>query len=292
MKFPLSFAFILATTLSLMAAPPTKEAVDLLAKASAAFDVNRTREPHWSWTAIEKRELADRSGDILQSFPAVTAESLVRSDGNRCNAVVAWSDGLTPYKPLADSDERCRAMDEFRTPFELQELLRSSQVKVLEEWEGGVAISILPDKSRQASEDPAVRCAASIQAVVKLDLETMFPQSVEGKVVENGCDQRVAPTAMNGKAAAAPIRAVFRKGASFRMEFKLQRAKASSNASSFWVCANQHYLMPWDSENGSLVYWGRQVPVKTGGRQLVKDIEIKAREFRGGSQAGADTLGQ
>src|ERR1700679_471229 len=216
MKFLLSFAFILATTVSLMAAPPTKEAVDLLAKASAAFDVNRTREPHWSWTATEKRELANRSGDILQSFPAVTAESLVRSDGNRCNAVVAWSDGLTPYKLLADSDERCRAMDEFRTPFELQELLRSSQVKVLEEWEGGVAISILPDKSRQASEDPAVRCAASIQAVVKLDLETMFPQSVEGKVVDNGCDQRVAPAAMNGKAAATPIRAIFRKGASFR----------------------------------------------------------------------------
>jgi hypothetical protein len=272
-----------------MAAPPTKEAVDLLAKASAAFDVNRTREPHWNWTATEKRELASRSGDILQSFPAVTAESVVRSDGNRCNAVVAWSDGQTPNKLLADSDERCRAMDEFRTPFQLQELLKSSQVKVLEEWEGGVAISILPDKSRQASEDPAVRCAASIQAVVKLDLETMFPQTVEGKVVENGCDQRVAPVAMNGK---APVRAIFRKGASFRIEFKLQQAKAGSNANSYWVCASQHYLMPWDAENGSLVYWGRQVPVKAGGRQLVKDIEVKAREFQPGSEAGADTLGQ
>jgi hypothetical protein len=50
--------------------------------------------------------------------------------------------------------------------------------------------------------------------------------------------------------------------------------------------------MPWDAENGSLVYWGRQVPVKAGGRQLVKDIEVKAREFQPGSEAGADTLGQ
>src|ERR1700685_3420142 len=173
MKFPLSFAFIFVIAASLTAAPPSKEALDLLAQASVAFDGNHQREQHWNWTATEKRQLAGRSGDILQSFPAVTAESIIRSNGNRCNAGVKWGDGLTPYKLLADSDERCRAMDEFRAPFELQELLRSSQVKVLEEWEGGVAISVLPDKSRQASEDPAVRCAASIQAVVKLDLETM-----------------------------------------------------------------------------------------------------------------------
>jgi hypothetical protein len=292
MKFPLSFAFICATVLSLTAAPPSKEALDLLGKASAAFDVNRTREPHWNWTATEKRQLAGRSGDILQSFPAVTAESVIRSNGNRCNAVVAWGDGLTPYKLLADTDERCRAMDEFRAPFELQELLKSSQVKVLEEWEGGVAISISQDKSRQRSEDPAVRCAASIEAVVKLDLATMFPQSVEGKVVDNGCDQRGAAVVQYGRLASTPMRAIFRKGASFRMEFKLQKDKFGNKANSFWVCSSQHYLMPWDSENGLLVYWGRQIPVKAGGHQLVKDIEIKAREFGAGSEVRYDDIGQ
>jgi hypothetical protein len=268
MKFPLLFAILGVITPSLLAAPPTKEATDLLAKA-------------------------DRSGDILQKFPAVTAESVIRSNGNRCNAVVSWGDGLTPYKLLADSDERCRAMDDFRAPFELQELLKSAQVKVLEEWEGGVAISILPDKLRLRSDDPSVRCAASIEAVVKLDLASMFPQSVEGKVVENGCDQRTAPVVQYGRAAQTPMRALFRKGASFRMEFTLQKDKFGNAANSFWICSSQHYLMPWDSDNGLLVYWGRQVPVKAGGRQLVKDIETKAQEFGAGSAVSFDsTTGQ
>lgn len=292
MKFPLSFTLLCLTALSLTAAPPTKEAVDLLAKAASAYDVNHARERHWNWTATEKRQLAGRTGDILQNFPAVTAESVIRSNGDRCNAVVAWGDGLTPFKLHADSDERCRAMDEFRTPFELQELLKSSQVKVLEEWEGGVAISILPDKLRQKSDDPTVRCAASIEAVVKLDLATMFPQSVEGKVVDNGCDQRATPLVQYGKQASAPMRAIFRKGASFRMEFKLQKDKFGNTANSFWICSSQHYLMPWDSDNGLLVYWGRQVPVKSGGRQLVKDIEMKAREFGAGSEVRYDDVGQ
>jgi hypothetical protein len=292
MKFPLSFALFSATTLSLMAAPPTKEALDLLAKASAAFDANHAREAHWNWTATEKRQLASRSGDILQSFPAVTAESVIRSNGNRCNAVVAWGDGLTPYKLLADTDERCRAMDDFRAPFELTELLKSSQVKVVEEWEGGIAISILPDKARLKAEDPAVRCAASIEAVVKLDLATMFPQSVEGKVVESGCDLVAAPTVQYGRGTSTPMRAIFRKGASFRMEFKLQKDKFGNPANSYWACTTQHYLMPWDSDNGLLVYWGRQLPVKAGGHQLVKDIEIKAREFGAGSEVSFDNVGQ
>jgi hypothetical protein len=292
MKFPLSFSLICLTATSLTAAPPTKEAVDLLSKASAAYDVNRKQEQHWNWTAIEKRQLASRSGDILQNFPAVTAESVIRSNGNRCNAVVAWGDGLTPYKLTADSDERCRAMDEFRAPFELQELLKSSQVKVLEEWEGGVAISISPDKARLKSEDPSTRCAASIEAVVKLDLATMFPQSVEGRVVENGCDLRSAALVQYGRSASTPMRTIFRKGASFRMEFKLQKDKFGNAANSFWICTSQHYLMPWDSDNGLLVYWGRQVPVKTGGHQLVKDIEIKAREFGAGSAVRYDGADQ
>jgi len=292
MKSPLYFAILGATALSLTAAAPDKEALDLLGKASTAFNANHAREAHWNWTATEKRQLATRSGDILQSFPAVTAESVIRGDGNRCNAVVAWGDGLTPYKLLADSDERCRAMDDFRAPFELSDLLKSSQVKVLEEWEGGVAVSILPDKARLKSDDPAVRCAASIEAVVKLDLATMFPQSVEGKVVENGCDLVAAPTVQYGRSAAAPMRAIFRKGASFRMEFKLQKDKFGNAANSFWVCTSQHYLMPWDSDNGLLVYWGRQVPVKAGGHQLVKDIEIKAAEFGAGSAVRYDDIGQ
>jgi len=128
--------------------------------------------------------------------------------------------------------------------------------------------------------------------VVKLDLATMFPQSVEGKVVETGCDQIAAPVVQYGKPTSTPMRAIFRKGASFRMEFKLQQDKFGKTANSFWICTNQHYLMPWDAENGLLVYWGRQVPVKAGGHQLVKDIETKAREFGAGSAVRYDDVGQ
>ncbi len=80
------------------------------------------------------------------------------------------------------------------------------------------------------------------------------------------------------------MRSTFRKGASFRMVFQLQKDKYGNEANSFWVCTNEHYLMPWDTDAAVVAYWGRQVHVKTGGHQLVKDIEKRAREF------GADSV--
>ena len=188
------------------------------------------RERHWNWTAQEKRELATRSGDIMQSLPSVTAESVLRGDGNRCNAVVAWGDGLKPFKIAASADERCRAMDEFHAPFEVQELLRGSQATTVADWEGGAAISITPDKVRQRSSDPAIRCAASIEATVRLDLGSFFPRSIEGKVVGDGCELRGAPVVQYGGAANAQMRSTFRKGASFRMVFQLQKDKFGNEA--------------------------------------------------------------
>src|ERR1700722_13202400 len=125
----------LAISTVLSAAVPDQEALSLLSKASAAFDANVARETHWNWTAQEKRELATRSGDIVQSLPSVTAESVIRTNGSRCNAVVAWGDGLKPFKVNAGSDERCLAMDDFRAPFDVQELLRGSQAKTVADWE-------------------------------------------------------------------------------------------------------------------------------------------------------------
>jgi len=258
---------------------PDPEALRLLSKASAAFDANLARERHWNWTAQEKRELATRSGDIVQSLPSVTAESVIRTNGSRCNAVVAWSDGLKAFKVAADAEERCRAMDEFRGPFEVKELLRGLQAKLVANWVGGAEISILPDKTRQRSSDPSVRCAASIEATVRLDLGSFFPRSIEGKVVGDGCEQRGTPLLQYGGASTVAMRSTFRKGASFRMVFKLQKDKFGNDANSFWICASQHYLMPWDSDTGVVAYWGRQVQVKTGGHQLVKDIETRAHEF-------------
>jgi hypothetical protein len=282
----------LALSMVLSAATPDQEALSLLSKSSAAFDANLARERHWNWTAQEKRELATRSGDIVQSLPSVTAESVLRGDGNRCNAVVAWGDGLKPFKAAADADERCRAMNDFRAPFEVQELLRSTQVKTVADWEGGAAISIMPDKTRQKSADPSIRCAASIEATVRMDFGSFFPRSIEGKVVGDGCELRGAPVVQYGNANATPMRSTFRKGASFRMVFSLQKDKFANEANSFWICTSQHYLMPWDSDTSVVAYWGRQVRVKTGGHQLVKDIETRAREFGADSAVSFDAFDQ
>jgi len=282
----------LAIPVVLSAANPDQEALGLLSKASAAYDSNMAREGHWNWTAQEKRELATRSGDVVQSLPTVTAESILRSDGARCNAVVAWGDGLKPFAIAAGADERCRAMDAFRAPFEVQELLRSSQAKTVADWEGGAAISILPDKNRQRSSDPAIRCAASIEATVRLDLGSYFPRSIEGKVVGDGCEEHGTPVSQYGRPANAQMRSTFRKGASFRMVFQLQKDKFGNEANSFWICSSQHYLMPWDGDNSVIAYWGRQVQVKTGGHQLVKDIETRAHEFGAASAVSFEVSDQ
>ena len=274
------------------AAPPDQEALGLLAKVSAAYDANLAKESHWNWTAQEKRQLATRSGGIVQALPSVTAESVIRGDGNRCNAVVAWGDGLKPYKLSADADERCREMNEFRAPFEVQELLRSGQAKTVADWEGGAAILIEPDKGRQRSADPTIRCAASIEATVRLDHGSFFPRSIEGKVVADGCEYRGAPIAQYGRATNAPMRSTFRKGASFRMVFQLQKDKFGNESNSYWICSSQHYLMPWESDSAVIAYWGRQVLVKTGGQQLVKDIETRAREFGADSAVSFDSVDQ
>lgn len=281
---------ILAAAAIANAATPNKAALALLAKASAVFDANQAREVHWNWTALEKRSLTNRSGAVVQTFPSVTAESVLRANGGRCNAVVAWGDGLKPYKASASPDERCRAMDDFRPPFEVRELLRGSQATMGPAEDGGAAILIQPDKARQRSDDSEIRCAASIEATVRLDPTSSFPRSIEGKVTGDGCEQRGAAPMQYGQASSKMMRTAFRKGASFRMTFQLQKDKFANQANSFWICVSQHYAMPWDSDNEVLAYWGRQIPANSAGRQLVKDIATRAREFGADSAVsfGAD----
>jgi hypothetical protein len=78
------------------------------------------------------------------------------------------------------------------------------------------------------------------------------------------------------------------------MEYALQKDKFDNAANSFWICAKQHYVLPWDSANEVLVYWGRQlaVAVKRPAHQLVKDIQTTAREFGASSQPRFDKVGE
>jgi hypothetical protein len=276
--------------LALLAAFPLLAAEDasgLLAKARAAYQSNQAQEKHWNWTAVETRSLINKAGATLESFPSVTAESVIKSDGRRCNAVVLWGDGRKPYMADADADARCQAMDYFRAPFSVLSLLEGANVAL-----AGSTLTILPDKARLKSKDAALRCAASIRATVQLDAATSFPTRIEGEVIENGCDLEFAPVMQYGARNTGPAKSNFRKGATFRMDFALQPDRLGHPENSFWIAVIQRYVQPWDSGNFSLYYWGRRVTVTAGGaaHSLVKEVRTTAKEFGAESQLRFDTV--
>ena len=275
---------LLAAALPLLA----DDAADLLAKASAAYLRNQAQEQRWNWTAVETRRLVNKGGATVEEFPSVTAESLIRSDGRRCNAVIAWGDGRKPFRADAGPDARCQAMEIFRPPFSVAALLEDAGATL----SGALTLNLAPDKARLKSKDPTVRCAASIRATVTLDAATFFPSGIEGEVVESGCDSQFAPVMQYGSRATSPAKSSFRKGAAFRMDFALQPDRLGHPENSFWICVGQRYVQPWDTGNLSLYYWGRRMTVNAGSaaHRLIKEVHTTAKEFGAESQLRFDTV--
>jgi hypothetical protein len=264
-------------------------AAEVLAKAVVAFENNQKSEKHWNWNIIETRQLLSKSGAILQSFPSVTSESVIRSNGRRCNALTAWGDGREPYMKDADPDERCQAFDALGTPFQVALLLKSPNAKLIDRSASEIRISVVPDHSRTKSRDYNVRCAASIKATINLDATTFFPVRIEGDVAESGCDGEFQPVVHYETVTRQPMVSQFRKGAAFRVAYALQKDKFDNAANSFWISTEQHYEQPWNSDSRVLYYWGRQVPVtRSTGHRLIKDIRTTAKEFGAGSQLRLD----
>jgi hypothetical protein len=279
-------AFFLAAALPVAA---QNDAAALLAKAVAEFSRNQRNEKHWNWTIVEARHLLDSAGKTIQSFPSVTSESAIRNDGRRCNALTAWGDGRVPFMKDADPDERCQAFDALGTPFDVAVLLNSSTAAVIQQSANAIRISVLPDKSRTHSPDYSVRCAASIKATIELDPATFFPTRIEGEVTETGCNGQFTPVVHYERWTTRPMVSQFRKGASFRVVYALQKDKFENPANSFWISTEQHYVQPWNSDVVVLYYWGRQVPVThASGHRLVKDIKTTAQEFGAGSELRFD----
>jgi hypothetical protein len=277
-------------TAALSAAPVDDDAATELAKAAAAFHANQERAQHWNWNVHETRRLLDNAGKILQTFPSVTSESIIRSTNQRCNAIVAWGDGKVPYMVDADPDARCQAMDAIRAPFQVETLLGSSKVTLQSRSATAITLAIVPDKSRLKNSDFAVRCAASIQATVKLDPATFFPLYFDGEVMETGCDLRSDPVTHYAAVRAAPANSTFRKSARFRMEYALQKDKFQNPANSFWICAHQEFDQPWNRSAEYLYYWGRQLMVRNPGEghRLIKETQTTAREFGAETQLRFD----
>ena len=274
---------------SVIPAAAQESAAALLAKAVEAFENNQKSEKHWNWNIVETRHLLSKSGEMLQSFPSVTSESVVRSNGRRCNALTAWGDGREPYMKDADPDERCQAFDALGTPFQVALLLKSANAKLIDRSASEIRISVVPDHSRTKSRDYNVRCAASIKATIELDARTFFPVRIEGDVAESGCDGEFRPVVHYETMTRQPMVSQFRKGAAFRVAYALQTDKFDNPANSFWISTEQHYEQPWNSDARVLYYWGRQVPVThSTGHRLVKDIRTTAKEFGAGSQLRFD----
>ena len=279
---------LLAAALSHAAADPS--AATLLAKAIAAFEKNSGNEKHWNWTIVEKRDLVDKSGAVLQHFPDVSSESVIRSDGHRCNAVTAWGDGRAPYLKNADPDERCEAYDALSTPFQVPLLLKSTNARVVQRTGSAITISVLPDKSLPKTASYSEHCAASIKATILLDAATYFPTRIEGAVTESGCDGEFRPVVHYETMTRQPMISQFRKGVTFSVEYALQKDKFDNPANAFWISSRQHYVQPWNPLARVIYYWGRQLAVapRDKGHALVKDTQTSAQEFGAGSQLRFD----
>jgi hypothetical protein len=260
------------------------EAADWLTKAVEAFRKNEPKQKHWNWQTVETRELVDRSGKAVQAFPVVTSESVIRADGRRCNAVVAWGDGKKPYLADADPDERCQAMEAIRPPFPPAGVLVNHRAKVLSRTASSVTIGIEPDKSKLKDPNSDIRCGASIRATVKLDATTSFPLRIEGEVTESGCDGSFVPVNQYETMTRAPMNSNFRRGATFWVEWSLEKDKTGDSERNFWITTAQHYSQPWHEGATVLYYWGRQVAVRHDGNRLVKDMKTTAQEFVVGSE--------
>jgi hypothetical protein len=273
----LLIAPLLATALS------GADAAELLAKARAAFEHNQKLEMHWNWTRTESRTVVDSSGKTLQELPGVTIESTVKSDGRRCEAVLAWSDGVEAYKVRADSDERCEATESTAaSTVKVAQLLKTRKAKVTSQSAKGIALEIMPDKDLLRSQDHDIRCAASIRAQIVLDPATFFPRRVTGTVTELGCDRREdPPPTYYGEKVRGPVRPLFHKGASFQLEYELQNDKFQNATRSYWARTREHGDTPRWHSGGFFIYWGRSVKIESTvkGQRMVEDYKLTAQEF-------------
>jgi hypothetical protein len=264
-----------------IAAAADSDASALLAKARSAFIENRAHERHWTWTTTTTRSIIDKHDNVLEQIPSVTVESPIRSDGKRCNAVLAWGDGREPYLANADADARCTVEQESQDPFRVEALLASSHVKIRSRSGAAITLAIEVDKAAMASSDPTRRCVGSVQATVQIDPATFYPTHIEVKAVESGCEQQILAQNHYDDHPVTPAVSAFRKGSVLRLEYGLQRAKAGNAGNDYWICAHRHVVNPMRGNTRALIVWGRRIELTSfgGDRSIVVDATTVANEL-------------
>lgn len=269
-----SFAFLTAAV--------GQDAGGLLAKAHTAFVENSARARFWNWTVISTRTVVGKDGTVLDELPSVTVESPIRSDGKRCNAVLAWGDGKEPYLANAGADERCAVEKEQTDLLPLEELLESRQVKVQSRTEGTITLAIRGDKALMESSDLVKRCVASAEATIEIDAASFFPKRIEIHVPNDHCEQRhvtandhydgvVLQNVMNG----------YMKGTHLTLDYQVLKDKAGDVHKDYWLCTRRHSERPLQKSSGGIVVSGRLFELKSRGadRRMIVDGSATGSEL-------------
>jgi hypothetical protein len=257
------------------------DAAGLLAKARAAYIENRERERFWNWTTTTNRSVVQR-GRLVDELPSVTVESPIRSDGRRCNAVLAWGDGREPYLATADADSRCTVEKEVADPFKLEALLSAStRVRIQSRSKNGIVLSIRSDKALATSFDPHERCIASVRSTLRLDPVSFFPSRIEVEAVDHGCEQQVAVVNHYDQFPVNAAMTLFRKGTVLEIDYELQKTKSGSAAKDFWIAARKHSIRPMRDASRVIIIWGRRFELDSFGkdRSMVVDESTSASEL-------------
>jgi hypothetical protein len=268
---------VLAASLLLAALTPAsaqENAADLLAKAADAFQRNQAKEGNWSWLVEERAFTRDKAGKIIQQFPMVKVESLIRSDGRRCEAILSWSDDWEPYPEGADNDTRCQLVEiDFDLAGQaLQKLLTSRTGQITEQDAGSMTIAISPDKHLPSS-DPLAKCAAAMQGTVHIDRATLFPQAIRAEVIASGCRVKNGRTTW-----------FLDKGTSFELQYALQKDRFGKTENDFWILSRKRVEIAPEQPGTYLIRNRKFAPSAPRTKQgLVSELHTVAQEF--GSQS-------
>jgi hypothetical protein len=266
--------------LSLLSAVASAEdARPVLAKARAAFLANQSQERYWIWTSITTRSILDRSGKAVDQFPAVTIESPIRSDGKRCNAVVAWGDGVEPYLKNASADERCKVEEEVQPVIQLEAVFESERVSLTGRTDSEITLAIHPDKVAH-TRDEAKRCAASLEGSIGLDPQTNFPGRIDFTVASGDCERKRALLEDHYAGSIVQAAGGYAKGTRVHIEYTLERDKTGHAPRDFWIATRRRVIQPLPRNLTGVVISGRSFKVSSRGpdRQGVSEVTTTATE--------------
>jgi hypothetical protein len=253
----------------------------LLEQAHTAFLANRDRARYWNWTTTTTRVIVDASGRTVETLPSVTVDSPIRSDGKRCNAVLAWGDGREPYLASANADERCTVEQETHELVNEASILDSARVKVQSRSDAKIVLAVSTDHEAMMSRDPYRRCTGSLAGTIELDPATMFPLVFDLEIAGAGCGQVVPVQNHYDDQPVSTAVSTFTKGARIRWEYRMQKDKSGNAARDYWICVHRHSVRPLLDQARVLIVWGRRFEMHDfrHRRRIVIDAETSATEL-------------